>query len=628
MQERFTSKKQKEGGMNIVDFRISASKTLSENKANMPASNKVAEAISLIPFYNVKSYTTLLKDKKIEVLYNSLNGFSAVISFLNPQGCILNQSAPLPLCELPKEIAAEWDLNKIKRFFDKTHLIPEKGVDGEYDRVAVRLSANGGGKGQIPFQPGLALGSVVRGDTLIKMEQYADAIGERDTIIGQIESAEKRILALEAKIKAQKESKSGSTLIKCWNNEIAAINKLIENLVSQLDEKPMEIPNFGKFHQAVESPFDLEKSTMKVQTRGFDSLNYSSQYIDMKKDSSTIQDSVKHASSAGNVSASGGVWIFKANASYAWSEATSERLAEINREGHAEGVLMINAIMTTRHVRCFTEIQYNKEKLEMILDVMNNQEAGKEDLNRCGIAVREDGKKEIYVLSEAVLGGSFTALVTFLKEEKADRSLKKQVKESSKEAGAGVSAQGNLKGISLGGSIGGSYSNQKGDQSESDLLNNLASTRVTIEFSALGAMPMLSREIIEQEILKQLDLNPSKFELSQKEEAEVEAIYKEEKDANEMSVISLKRERKLQNAQLAVVNTYRGLTAMKEKQNIHTLQSVMSAYDNFALKMTEDSDCGIPIGFNYQVLSQGFLQKTLDRMNGFPQKNDNDKEKI
>lgn len=587
---------------------------------------------------HIRTYSDLLNKNQIDVLYHEKTGFSAYVHHLDSNGHILSSTSALPLQGLPKEITRLKEIREIKRFFRETYFIPEKGVDGLYNRVAVHIPALGGGKFKIPFQPGLALGSIIKGDTLEKMENYAKIEAQRDALAEQMKAAEQQIEILQGKIASKKSSsptttasssitkespnanssakdkpKSGADiLINLWNNQMTSLEKMIIALAKKIEESKFEeIPIFEGFHQGIESPIDINRSRLDVKPRGFDSLNYSSQYIDMKQSISEIDDQVKHSSSANDVSISGGAWIFKGKVSHAWSEATSQRLAQIKQENTSKGVLMINAMVTTRHVRYFSDLHFDKAKLKMILNVM--KDGGHDAWNRYGITTRqEDSKtvKEIYLLTEAVLGGSFTALVIFLDEEKKKRALEKEAEEH----GHTTSVKLSGKYLFAKGSANFSHSDHSGSQSEEDLLNNISNTNIAIEITAQGGIPIFTRDVIEHEVMKHLDVNPAKFELSPQDEAEAENFDK--LGEKEKLVAAYKRQMKMENAQIAVMNTYRGLTATKDKQTVHTAKSVMEAYENFADKIVSDPNCGIPIGFNYQVLTESRLKEILAELEG------------
>ncbi|MBS4170363.1 hypothetical protein [Neochlamydia sp. AcF95] len=560
----------------------------------------------------VNTYESLLNDKKIEVLYNKQTGLSAIIHFLDSPGNVVSKSLSLPLKGMPSELIIQKDVSQIKRFFENTHLIAEKGVEGKYTHVSVHISGKGGGNGKIPFQPGLALGCVVRGETLIKMEEYAQKMANEESIIEQIKSAEQRIDMLDAKIKARKEVKGRGEVTKalnnCWEEQITAAENLIDTLSKKLAErKDGEIPAFENFYQTLDlSPIDMARSQMEVLPRGFDSLHYSSQYINMEQELSEIHDRIAHSSIASSISANGGWLMLGGSASLSGASATSERLAQIKKEGIAEGVLVINAVATSRHVRCFTDLQYSKRKLQALLNAMNKN--NNDELKKYGISQRTDGTKEIYLLTEAVLGGSFTALVTFSNESKMNRKLGENIHEHS----INTAAKGGGNFVDWGVSLGSSNAIQYGIQAENDILRSIVGTKVSIEIISQGAMPIFAGEIVEREIMKHVDLNPSKFELSKKdeEEAEIMATGKEK----EKAIAVLQRRMKMENAQVAVMSTYRGLTSSKEKQNVHSTQSVMEAYENFVTQMTTDRDCGIPIGFNYQILTQKEIEEILEEL--------------
>lgn len=556
------------------------------------------------------SYPSMLKDRMIDVIYNPLSGLTAVIHFLDAAGNTLQTSPPLPLVNMPKEMASSNDVSQLKRLFAHTHFIPEKGVDGCYNRVSIHVSGPGGGKSLIPFQPGLALGSVVRGDTLEKMEEYATKTAAREAREQQLKAIEERIEQLDMKIKAKKgtTSPAGIALLKVWKGEQKALDTTLAAIAEQMQSETVDdkIPIFESFYQGVETPIDTTASALQVQPRGFDSLSYSSQYISMKENMSVVHDRLSQSASSSQVNASGGGWFFSVQASHAWADATAKRLFQIQTSNISEGVLVISAVATTRHVRCFTKLKYDREKVRNVLEAMKTND--EKVLKRYAITKKDDDTKEIYLLTEAVLGGSFTAFVTFLDEQKVKRTTDKRSEEHS--SATTVTASAGIFG--WGGS--GSYATSRsgGSQSEDDVLRGITTTKINIEIVSQGVMPQFTRGIIEHEIVKHLDLNPSKYELSGQDAADAKAAVTATGPA--LAEIVAKRQMKMSNAQVAILNTYRGLTSSKEELNLHTPDSVMAAYDDFAKQMASDQDCGIPIGFNYQILSERRLQEILEEM--------------
>lgn len=548
------------------------------------------------PFSILWTYhTPLVKERKIEVISAKGCGLQAIVHRVDGRGEELESSVPLPLLGLPKELCQE---HRIREWLMHSHLIPEKGVDGAYNRVTAHVSGVGGGKPSIPFQPGLALGSVVRGDTIAKMEEYATKIAALEAREKQIQTAEENIERLQAKIDLGKPP----ALVPVWKKQIEAEKKRIERLVEEIGKSGGgdEIPIFENFYSGIETPIDMANSALDVQPRGFDSINFNSQYINMREDISEIHDRVSHASSASQVSGSGGFWFVSVQASHAWGNATSTRLAQIQKSGIAQGVLVINAVVTTRNVRCFPSLQFDRAKLKQILSAMESDDA--KLLNRYGITVSSDKKtKEIYLLTEAVLGGSFTALVTFLDTEKMNRRIDKKSEEHNSSSSVSVGVWGY--------SASYAQSSASGFQSEDDVLRGVSSTKVSIEMISQGAMPSFTKGVIEHEIMKHLDLNPSKFELSAQDTSDAKILAKG-KDEEKIDVLA-KRQLKMQNAGVAAMNTYRGLAASKDKQQLHTPSSVLEAYDSFADKMATDQDCGVPIGFNYQRFTQEDLKDML-----------------
>ncbi len=571
----------------------------------------------------IKKYTNLVKDpknKQIELWLDRQGGLSASIGFYNKKGDLIKRLTHLRLeglsAGLPKRIVSDKDRGILANYLENTHAIAEKGLDGTYGKVRVHISGKGGGRGKIPFQQGIALGSVVRGKSLEKMEKYAELMAKKQIFEEQINEADEQIELLEAKIATRKKAKEkgdDDPLIVNWQSQIKAIEACIVQLTKQMNPEgqKIEIPIFEGFQQALESPIDMVASHFETQPRGFDSLEYSSQYIKMDDDISEIHNKMTQSSSANSLSVGGGggwgLWKVNAKASYSNTDAVAKRIIQIHKEKKSQGVLIINATVTTRHVRCFTHLKYDYSKLENILQAM--KEGSEDELERYGITVDDSAQnttsKKIYMLTEAVLGGSFTALVTFLDISKTTQDAEAKSEESSSTASASAKV-----GFALW-NVGSGFSrfSSSASQSEDDVLKNIGRTKVNIEMFANGAIPTFARNIVEHEIYKHLDLNPSKFELTKKEESEVEAFIKAEGQDREIALA--KQEMKIAKNQEAFLNQYRALTSEKDKQKIHTPESVMAAYEDFSKQITEDKDCGIPIGFNYRILTQANIEQLL-----------------
>ena len=588
--------------------------TRQETKSSKEAA--IGKKELLQPVY-LGCYTDLLRQKRIGIWSNPDEGLSARIDHLTSNGEVFKSEDSIPLTGVPKEVTRETDAEKLIAFFQMTHLLPEKGMEGTCNRVSVHISGKGGVKAAIPFQPGLALGTIVKGDIIDKMEKYATLMAEQEALEEQVRNAEQTIQALETKITSRRTQNSKAPvradpskgkgdaetdpLIAIWNQQIDSTKDFLKAIADKIASAGKgEIPLFTSFQQGVVSPVDMGASVVEIQPRAFDSMNFSSTYISMREESEVISDRITQSSSASSFSAGGGWFFASGSVSHARTDAVVRRVNEIRKEGRAEGVLIINAMVTTRNVRTITDLKYDLSKLEQIHGVMGKAEA--KELTRYGITNGDDGEKCLYILTEAVLGGSFTALVTFLDESRMKRDVNMVQREESRS----TSAQASGGFLFWRANAGGSHASASASRNEDDVLRSIAQTRVNIEFISQGALPQFNRQIIEREIMKHLDLNPSKYELSKKDESDAAEL------AKGGQVAGMKRVMKMENAQVALLNTYKGLTATKEQQNIHTMESVMGAYENFAEQMTQDKECGVPVGFYYQVLTQSEIKKILE----------------
>lgn len=117
------------------------------------------------------------------------------------------------------------------------------------------------------------------------------------------------MLTAKIKTKANGTSETDKAFVKVWKQQITNINKALTKLIEKIGTDTGEIPIFEGFHQALESPIDLD---------------YSSQYIKLEQDDAEIHDKITQSSSANSFSASGGggfgLFSAKASASHSWSK--------------------------------------------------------------------------------------------------------------------------------------------------------------------------------------------------------------------------------------------------------------------------------------------------------------------
>jgi hypothetical protein len=100
--------------------------------------------------------------------------------------------------------------------------------------------------------------------------------------------------------------------------------------------------------------------------------------------------------------------------------------------------------------------------------------------------------------------------------------------------------------------------------------------------------------------------------LSSSDVSDAEKIVKSK--GEELQVALVQQDVKMRNHQATVLNVIRGMTAEKHVQNIHTMESVMGAYESFADQITNDKESGVPIGFNYTVLTKEEIEKHIARL--------------
>jgi hypothetical protein len=568
----------------------------------------------------IHTYTDPLKSKTITIALSQTTGLSASI---HSNGCVMMNDNGLPLTGLPRELYNLKDLCLLKSYFSHTHLIPEKGTDGIYNRVAVHVSGLGGGGGNglgeapIPVQPGLAFGGVVLGSAIMMMQEHASATAALNSLENEIMTAGNEIIRLEKEIayetkqldnnKGMNESLTIRISIKnakkqfCLNN----LKELGELIPDQLQKVfSCRKPHLVNFNAAIETPIDMGHSVWECQPRGHDGSYFMTEDISLKINDSEIRNKIMHSSGANSLS--GGVELFSNNisGSHSWNESIADRVLAIKQEGGAERILIINSIVSTRQVRCFTNLLYDPRKLKSISEVMKSCKTI-EDCNRHGITVQKNGEKALYLLTEEVMSGSFTALVKFSNSTTITRDA--GTHQNGNHSTTGLNAQAGYKGIGV--NAGFSNAAGSGGMTDDDTLRNTAATRVSIEILTQGAIPTLTLSTMEQKMINHLDLNPAKFELSEKDEADLKEMAMAK--GSDKQFVMMKQQMKCENAAVAVLNTCRGLTSSSEQQSIISCDSVLASYVDFVNKMTKDRGCGVPIGFNYTVLTEREINERL-----------------
>lgn len=240
------------------------------------------------------------------------------------------------------------------------------------------------------------------------------------------------------------------------------------------------------------------------------------------------------------------------------------------------------------------------------------QSSKSDDLERYGITIGDRHGKSIYILTEAVLGGSFTALVTF--HEGSNEGISRTVDSSNTGLSGGFALDALTPGgVTIGGGISGAKENKEIDEKKQ--LDSVRETKIDIEFISQGALPTFARDVVQQEILKHLNLNPSSYAISAKDSLEAEKLVQQTQEGD---LARARYQMKMQNAQVAIMNAFDGLKEdqeqQKEQQNVHTMDSVMQAYESFASKITEDQECGVPVGFYYDILTQSDIEDLIQKL--------------
>jgi len=562
----------------------------------------------------LKNYTDLIGGQTTKIYQHPCKGLFASVSKPGLQGADLENDILLPIKGITEELLKSKSIPQLKKFFECTLLIPVKNAQGGYECVEVRRQGKGGVKSKIPFQPGLALGSIVSMDCIKTMEAFAEAASKREHLAGLIENFEQEIAKLQLQIQQRRDAKArpgraspqrpadGSpsqdgavesvkaappkedVLIACWEKHIKSLEAGIEGLYGQLTTLDIasDMTGFSNFQATGQSPIDESASEVVIQPRGFDSLNYSSEFISMEATDQHIQDRVEQWSSGFNANASIGWGLWKVKGSTASARAAGERIKDIRASDTANKILVVNAMMTTRHVRSYKNICYNMEALRRILELMNGDDT--EAKKAAGISENN----EICLLTEAVMGGSFVGLVIFQKESKIEEDNRRKTEETNRQHTLKVGSS------VFGGSVDGSYTGQYAAQSEDGRLQSNAYLNVKVEFFSQGVVHGIARDITERELYKYANLDSEKLTVGQSSGKTTE-----------------EQQTALKQVAIAGLTAARAIVSEKGKEAVHTPNNLMQAYENFAEQMSHDAGCGIPVGFNFTVLTKAMIEKKL-----------------
>ncbi len=252
---------------------------------------------------------------------------------------------------------------------------------------------------QVPFHPGLALGSVVRIDHLEGMQCAADAKAIIKRLEEQIRSDEQEIIHLSER-DISKDDLMRSKLLPSLLNRIQMLTKQLGCAYQLPPARPF-------FHQSIESPIDLARSQMVNKPLSFDSLRFHSYYVRSEEDVVVLEKQLASIHP-----------LVESLEQLSYLELTQvfQRLREIQREKQSFGTFLIYAIATKRNVRSFANIQYAQEKLCAIYQVMDS--GSQEEKKIHGIS-EIHGELVICLLTQAVMGGEFAGFVTLLKKEES-----------------------------------------------------------------------------------------------------------------------------------------------------------------------------------------------------------------
>jgi len=385
----------------------------------------------------------------------------------------------------------------------------------------------------------------------------------------------KRLKLLENQIKTKQ-----SKLNQLYDNEDQASNELNDFIMNSINKK-----DSAEFEMSPESPVDYSKSKVVIQDRSFDSIRFHSSYINSENCGSEVKNFV------GQLSGSTGMSSVFASANVEGS--ITSRVSRGMSSDRSVGTLLIGCSVTTRYVRCFENMTWDMRKLWDYVTILNGKSSGKMEY------------QDLIYFTEAVLGGSFIGLVHILKTSTNTNDLTKLAANSRLIVTANRDAAGDF-----------SKNLSAGFLNEIQKVTSIASTQVEIEFISLGAIPGFKRYNMPFKVSEMADLNPSVMTLTKEDEDYVDEVYDDNygttgsKENKTVKYMEKKRIRDA-NSQQTIINTFKGVNEIKTDQEIHNINSLYDAFENFEKIITTDKLAGVPVGFNFQLLDKKEVERLI-----------------
>ncbi len=510
-------------------------------------------------------YTYPLKDRKIEVKTNDANELIARVDGSKEKKTLL-------LGNLPDEIKKTRDESKLKRFFERVHLVLEGDeVKGEEVKVNVYDSRSDRGdvRNMIPFHPSLTLGGIVRRRTIEEMQAQARNPKRNPRALrAELKASQDNLREKNSEVKVQ--SDRVDQLVKAKASEDEIINedqialslqaearleclnqqRILSELYKSHTDISSELPSV--FQHGLNTVIDLSlDESIKSQPRGSKEAYFVCDFIDLRTTDKEVVSSIKGSKAIGNISASGSLYSCNIGGAARLDSSIGDRIVEMKETGGVEAVLIINAFVSTGYVKCIPTPSYKEDELKMIYQMMKT--GSEKEHDDYGITTLDkNGEKAIYLITEEVMGGAFSALVTFSNSKIAAHNTAKHLE--NRNISAGVNGGVSIGPVKADFDISGQHGKEA--RSDEDKFRHSLSTKVNIEILSKGAIPTFSIEALQQKI-----------------------------------------------------------NYLDEGQGILSANSVFNAFQEFVKELRTNPLAGAPLGFNYTVLTQSAIEQKLKDLN-------------
>lgn len=246
------------------------------------------------------------------------------------------------------------------------------------------------GYNQIPAKPELALGSIVDCETVQTLQEYIGFQNTQKAQLAQLEGAREQVKQLERQIQTAPAiyADISDMMIPIFEKQKGQYLDLINRLTGLLSET-REMPSLENLQVTAESPIDLQQTNSIIAPEGYQRSHLRYEVLDQRR--ATIEV----------------LTFLNVEPSDTCDDLLYRRVKEIEGVAQITQIVALQNKIETGKVLRLGAIQYDKEKLQGVLEAMKGDNASL--VASYGIST-VFGEKAIAIITGAELGGAFTGL--------------------------------------------------------------------------------------------------------------------------------------------------------------------------------------------------------------------------